>query len=67
MKGPGTPRRIVVVRTDKVGDLLLTMPAIRAIRTAFPAAHLTVLASPYNAPALQGWRVPDRVELYDSA
>jgi heptosyltransferase-2 len=63
----GKPRRVVVIRTDKVGDLLLSMPAIRAVRRAFPSAHLTVLASPYNAPALRGWQVPDEVELYDPA
>ncbi len=67
MSAPGAPRRVVVIRTDKVGDLLLTMPAIRAVRQAFPAAHLTVLASPYNAPAITGWTVPDCVELYDPA
>jgi len=67
MRGSGVPNRVLMIRTDKVGDLLLTMPAIRAVRRAFPSAHLTVLASPYNAPVLRGWRVPDRVEFYDPA
>jgi heptosyltransferase-2 len=67
MRVSGVPNRVLVIRTDKVGDLLLTMPAIRAVRRAFPSAHLTVLASPYNAPVLRGWHVPDRVEFYDPA
>ncbi len=60
-------KRILVVRTDKIGDMLLSTPAIRSIRQAWPMADLTVLASPYNAPAILGWSVPDRIQLYDRA
>ncbi|MEW5981253.1 MAG: glycosyltransferase family 9 protein [Acidobacteriota bacterium] len=58
--------RVLVIRTDKVGDLLLSMPAIRSIRESIPGAHLTVLASPYNAPVLRGWDVPDNIEIFDT-
>lgn len=59
------PSRVLVIRTDKIGDLILTLPAVRAIRRAYPRAELTLLVSPYNAPVVRDWPVPDRVELYD--
>jgi ADP-heptose:LPS heptosyltransferase len=45
------PRRILVVRLDNLGDVLLTGPMARALRSAFPAAELTLLASPGGASA----------------
>ena len=59
--------RVLVIRTDKVGDMLLSTPAIKAVRAALPGAHLTVLASVYNEPAIRGWKVPDDIEVYDQA
>lgn len=37
--------RILLVRTDKIGDVLLTTPAIAALRAKFPDAHIVGLAS----------------------
>lgn len=37
--------RILLVRTDKIGDVILTTPAIAALREKFPEAHLVGLAS----------------------
>ncbi|MCA9773948.1 MAG: glycosyltransferase family 9 protein, partial [Myxococcales bacterium] len=39
--------RIVLIRPDRVGDLLWATPALRALRRRFPRAHLAVLASRY--------------------
>ena len=36
-------RRILVVRKDNIGDVLCTTPALRALRRAFPSAHLALL------------------------
>lgn len=44
-------RRLLAVRLDNLGDVLVTTPAIRAIRRALPAAHLALLASPAGAQA----------------
>jgi heptosyltransferase-3 len=35
--------RILVIRGGALGDFILTLPAIRLLREAFPAAHLEVL------------------------
>lgn len=39
-------RRILVVRPDNVGDVVLLTPALRALRAAAPDAHVDLLASP---------------------
>lgn len=45
------PRRLLLVRPDHLGDLLLTTPAITHLRATLPAAHLTLLVGPWNADA----------------
>ena len=42
-------RRVLVVRLDNLGDVLVTTPAIHAVRTALPDVEITLLASPVGA------------------
>ncbi len=49
---PADVRRILVIRLDLLGDLVFSVPAIRALRAAYPAAELTVLTLPYTRPLL---------------
>jgi len=49
--------RIVLSRTDRVGDLILSTPAIASVRRSFPDAHVTLVASRYNAVVVE--RSPD--------
>lgn len=42
-------QRILVVRLDNLGDVLLMTPAIHAIRESLPWAHIELLASPSGA------------------
>ena len=39
--------RILIVRTDRVGDVLLSTPVLAVLRRRFPRAHMVVLVSPY--------------------
>ena len=50
-------RRILAVRLDNLGDVLVTTPALHAIKRALPRAALTLLASPVGAQV--GWLNPD--------
>src|SRR6266566_3150619 len=50
-------RRILVVRLDNLGDVLVTTPAIHAIKTSLSEASLTLLTSPVGAQV--GWLNPD--------
>jgi lipopolysaccharide heptosyltransferase II len=42
-------RKVLAVRLDNLGDLLMTTPALAAIRHSVPAAHIALLASPAGA------------------
>ena len=44
-------RRVLAVRLDNLGDVLVTTPAIYAIKESLPAAAVTLLASPVGAQA----------------
>jgi ADP-heptose:LPS heptosyltransferase len=46
---PDPVRTILVQRTDQLGDLALSAPAIRRLRTLFPEAKLIGLVTPANA------------------
>ena len=49
--GWAAAERLLVVRLDNLGDVLVTTPAMRALRRALPAAHIALLASPAGAQA----------------
>jgi len=56
---------ILFIRVDRVGDMALSTPALRAIKVAFPKVQLTVMASPANAPILKNNPDVDEVIIYD--
>lgn len=46
-----TPRRVLVVRPDNLGDVLMTGPALAALRAAAPQTRIDLLASRAGAAA----------------
>lgn len=44
----GPPRRLLLIRPDHLGDVLLTSPAVRLLREALPAAHLALMVGPWS-------------------
>lgn len=59
--------RILVVRTDRLGDVLLTLPLLPVLRRAFPAAHLAMLLRHYTGAIVEGNRFLDGILWYDEA
>ena len=51
---PRAPRRILVIRPDRVGDVVLATPVIRALRRHFPDAFLAAMVRPATEPVLRG-------------
>jgi ADP-heptose:LPS heptosyltransferase len=58
-------RRMLLVRNDRVGDLVLTLPALQAARRQWHRAHLAALVSPANAQLLAGTDYVDEVIVDD--
>lgn len=46
-------RRVLVVRHDRLGDVVVTLPAVAALRSAYPAAHLALLVQARTAPLVR--------------
>ena len=40
------PRRILAVRLDNIGDVVMLGPSLRALKTAYPDSRLTLMCSP---------------------
>jgi len=47
------PKRILLLRTEQIGDLVLTTPTFKAVREDFPHAHIAVLVQSRTAPLPQ--------------
>lgn len=57
-------RKLAVVRANGVGDYVFAVPALRALRAAFPGAEIVLLGKPWHRDFLTGRPGPiDRVEV----
>lgn len=59
-------KRILCVRLDRLGDILMTTPALHALRTSAPGRHITLLTSTVGAQATPFLRDVDDVIAYDA-
>ncbi len=59
------PEKILLVRTDRIGDVVLTTPAIRALRKHFPASYLAMMVQPYTAGLIKNNPYLNEVIIYD--
>lgn len=58
--------RVLCVRLDSVGDVLMTTPAIRAVRESRPGRRVTLLTSPAGAEAARLVPEIDDVAVYEA-
>ena len=56
---------ILVVRADRIGDVVLSTPVFEAIRNHYPKAKITVLVRELVAPLLRGLSSVDEVLIYE--
>ena len=47
------PKRFLLVRTDRIGDTILTLPTVTTLRKKYPNAFISFLAHPYTAPLIK--------------
>src|SRR5438477_10816032 len=48
-EGWSNVRRVVAIRLDNIGDVVMLGPALRALRAELPEASITLMASPAGA------------------
>ena len=58
-------KRIMVVRNDKIGDLICSLAAFEALKKACPQAEITLVSSTYNAEAAEGNPYIDKILPYE--
>ncbi len=59
------PERILIVRTDRIGDVVLSTPVIENIRSAHPKSYIAFLCRPYTKDLLINNPYLDEVIVYD--
>ena len=58
-------KRILIARTDRIGDVLLSTPVFRAVREVCPTSHIAILVRPYAEDIVSGNPYIDEVIVYD--
>ncbi|MFA5402718.1 MAG: lipopolysaccharide heptosyltransferase II [Candidatus Omnitrophota bacterium] len=58
-------KRILIARTDRIGDVLLSTPVIKALRDKYPQAYIAMMVSPYAKDIVEGNPYLDKVIIYD--
>ncbi len=58
-------KHILCIRSDRIGDMLVSTPVLHRLRTLYPNAVLDVITSPLGAIALEGNPDVDHVAVYD--
>ena len=58
-------RRLLVLKLDHYGDFLIGLPALKRLREAFPADHITLVCGSWNAELARRLGIADEVRAYD--
>ncbi len=57
--------KILLTRTDRIGDVVLSTPAIKAVRDKYPDSHIAFMVRPYAKDIVLGNPYLDEVIVYD--
>jgi ADP-heptose:LPS heptosyltransferase len=64
---PGAPARILCFRLERIGDLLMTVPALAELRALAPAAAIDLVVGSWNQDIASAIPGIDRVDTLDAA
>jgi heptosyltransferase-2 len=67
MSGPLSPKRVLVIRLDRLGDVVLSTPVLSALRQHFPHAHIAMMVRPPCVDVVEGHPAVNGVVAYDKA
>lgn len=60
-----TPKRILVIRLDRIGDVVLSTPVVQELRQHFPHAFVAMMVRPPCRELIEGHPSLDEVIVYD--
>jgi lipopolysaccharide heptosyltransferase II len=69
-RGPrraGEPHAILLLRLERIGDLLMSLDAVRAIRSRAPRARIDLVVGSWNEPLARLVSDVDRIETLDAS
>jgi ADP-heptose:LPS heptosyltransferase len=66
-RAPVAPRRILLLRLERIGDLLMALPAIADVRSFAPDAAIDLVVGSWNAELARAIDRVTRVETLDAA
>jgi len=58
---------VLVVRTDRIGDVVLTLPMILVLRESFPGSRISMLLRSYTVGLAEGFAGLDNILTYDTS
>lgn len=58
-------KKILIIRLDRIGDVLLSTPVIKAVRNSYPESHIAFMVRPYAREIVEGNPYLDEVIIYD--
>ena len=60
-------KKILIVRLDRIGDVLLSTPVIKNLRDAYPDSYIAFMVRPYAREIVEGNPYLNDVIIYDKA
>ena len=63
---PAAPRRILIIRPDHLGDLILFSGGLRHIRNKWPSARITLCVRSYGMELFANCPFIDKLQPYES-
>ena len=63
---PAAPKRILLLRLERIGDLVMALPAIAAVRVLAPSAHVELVVGSWNAQLARAIPSVDEVHTLDA-
>lgn len=60
-------KRILLIRLDQIGDIVLTLPALDTLRRSFPEAQIDFFLSPWALPLLEHHSGIDQIYVFENS
>lgn len=62
---PDDHGKILIIRADRIGDMVLTTPIFKPLKERYPSAHITCMASTLSSQIIEGNPYIDSIITYD--